>query len=97
MLNKEVLILRRQTKETMKRLKTILSLSLAMLFISAMTFTSCGGKKESKNEDTTEQSGENEHPTEGEHPTDADSTGGEHPKAGATTEHPKNEEHPTDN
>lgn len=72
----------------MKKLKTILSLSLAMFFISAVTLTSCGGKKESKNEENTEQSEGGEHPTEGEHPTDADTTGGEHPTTGDSTEHP---------
>jgi len=67
----------------MKRLKTILSLTLAMLFISAMSFTSCGGKKEVKNENEAEQVEDAEHPTEtpavdsAEHPEKKDSA--EHP------------------
>lgn len=57
----------------MKKFKSLLSIALAMLLISAFSFTSCGGKKDSNNEADTE------HP-EGdgaEHPTDANTT--EHP------------------
>lgn len=58
----------------MKKLRSILTLTLVFGFLASVTFTSCGGKKEGT-EETTEQ-------TEGEHPE-----GGEHP-AGDTTEHP---------
>jgi hypothetical protein len=67
----------------MKRFKSIFTLAFAMLFISAMSFTSCGGKKEANNETDTEQTEGGEHPTEGEHPA-----GGEHPTEGDSTEHP---------
>ncbi|REG86405.1 hypothetical protein [Algoriphagus antarcticus] len=73
----------------MKKLKSILSLTLVMLFISAMTFTSCGGKKGANNETETEQAEGDEHPEDGdstEHPADGDST--EHPADGDSTEHP---------
>lgn len=73
----------------MKKLKSILSLSLAMLFISAMTLSSCGGKKEANSEAETEQVEGGEHP-EGEHPE------GEHPSEGDSTEHPAGGEHPTE-
>jgi hypothetical protein len=80
----------------MKRIKTILSLSLAMLFISAISFTSCGGKKDTKTENATEQSEGGEHPTDSEHPTSGETN--EHPTEGDSTEHPSSgEEHPTDN
>jgi len=58
----------------MKKIKSSLALLAATAFLSVTLFSSCGGKKEEKAEETTE------HPSEGgEHPTD----GGEHP-----TEHP---------
>ena len=66
-------------------MKSILTLALALGFMSAVAFTSCGGKKEGA-EETTEQA-EGEHPAEGgEHPTEGDST--DHPAAGDRTEHP---------
>lgn len=74
----------------MKKLKSIFTLAFVMLFLSAVTFTSCGGKKEGQNEDTTEQAEGGEHP-EGEHPA-----GGEHPTEGDSTEHPEGGEHPTE-
>lgn len=62
----------------MKKIKSILSLALALLLISAFSFTSCGGKKDSNNEADTEHAEGGEHPEGGgEHPTDGDST--EHP------------------
>ncbi|SEF40636.1 hypothetical protein [Algoriphagus boritolerans] len=61
----------------MKKLKSILTLTFALGFLAAVTFTSCGGKKEGA-EETTEQA-------EGEHPAE----GGEHP-ASDSTEHPAN-------
>lgn len=72
-----------QKYNLMKNLKSFFSLTLAISFVAAVAFTSCGGKKEETKE-TTEQT-EGEHPEGSEHPTD----GGEHP-AGDTTEHPKN-------
>ena len=66
----------------MKKLRSFLTLALALGFVASVAFTSCGGKKEGT-EETTEQA-EGEHPAEGgEHPTE----GGEHP-AGDSTEHP---------
>ena len=62
----------------MKKLKSVFTLALAVLFISAFSFTSCGGKKEANTEADTE------HPEGAEHPTDGDST--EHPAD--STEHP---------
>jgi len=63
-----------------------------MLFISALTLTSCGGKKESKSEDKTEQTEGGEHPTDSEHPASGDSTehptDSDHPTEGDSTEHP---------
>ncbi|MCS5488929.1 hypothetical protein [Algoriphagus limi] len=67
----------------MKKAKSFLSLILAFSFLSAVTFTSCGGKKEEANETETEQS--SEHPSE--HPSDSS----EHP-----SEHPSDSEHPAD-
>jgi hypothetical protein len=58
----------------MKKLRSILTLTLVLGFLASVTFTSCGGKKDGA-EDTTEH-------TEGEHPE-----GGEHP-ASDTSEHP---------
>lgn len=67
----------------MKKLKSILTLALALGFVASVTFTSCGGKKEGA-EDTTEQV-EDEHPADSsEHQTEAD----EHPTDGDSTEHP---------
>lgn len=69
----------------MKKLKSILTLALALGFVASVTFTSCGGKKEGA-EETTEQA-EGEHPAEGgEHPAEGDSS--EHPASGDSTEHP---------
>ncbi len=65
----------------MKKLKSIFTLAFAILFVSAISFTSCGGKKEAGDEATTEQAEGGEHP-EGEHPE------GEHPAAADSTEHP---------
>lgn len=63
----------------MKKIKSNLTLAIAILFISAFSFTSCGGKKEANNEETvTEQAEEGEHPKEAEHPAAADTTS-EHP------------------
>lgn len=62
----------------MKRLKSLLSLALAILLVSAFSFTSCGGKKDSNNE------AETEHVDGAEHPAD----GAEHPADGNSTEHP---------
>jgi hypothetical protein len=71
----------------MKKLKSSFTLAFAILFISAFSFTSCGGKKEANNEEAeTEQAEGGEHPTEAEHPAAADST--EHPAAADSTEHP---------
>lgn len=67
----------------MKRFKSIFTIAFVMLFISAMSFTSCGGKKEANNEADTEQAEGGEHPAGGEHPTNGDST--EHPAD--STEH----------
>lgn len=67
----------------MKRLKSIFTIAFAMLFISAMSFTSCGGKKEANDEAATEQAEGGEHPEGAEHPE-----GGEHPAEGDSTEHP---------
>lgn len=67
----------------MKKLKSILTLVLALGFVASVAFTSCGGKKEGA-EETIEQA-EGEHPADAEHPTE----GGEHP-AGDSTEHPAN-------
>lgn len=69
----------------MKRLKSLLSLALAILLVSAFSFTSCGGKKDSNNEAETEHVDGAEHPADGaEHPAD----GAEHPADGNSTEHP---------
>lgn len=57
----------------MNKLSSLFSIAVVMLFITGLTFTSCGGKK---NEQATE-----EHMEVSEHPTDGDST--EHP-----SEHP---------
>jgi hypothetical protein len=57
----------------MKNLKSTFTIAFAMLFISAMSFTSCGGKKEANNETDTEQAEGGEHPAAAnstEHPTD---------------------------
>ena len=57
----------------MKNLKSIFKLVFAMLFISAISFTSCGGKKEANSENDTEQAEGGAHPAAGdsaEHPTD---------------------------
>ena len=51
----------------MKKLKSIFTLALAFSFLAAVTFTSCGGKKEERSETETEQV-ESEHPDGGEHP-----------------------------
>lgn len=61
----------------MKNLKSTFTIAFAMLFISAMSFTSCGGKKEANNEADTEQVEGAEHPVDAEHPAAANST--EHP------------------
>ncbi len=62
----------------MKRLKSLLSLALAILLVSAFSFTSCGGKKDTNNAAETEQVDGAEHPADGaEHPADGNST--EHP------------------
>ena len=75
----------------MKKLKSILTLTLAFGFVASVAFTSCGGKKEGA-EETTEQA-EGEHPAEGgEHPTE----GGEHPAGGDSTEHPANPDNETE-
>lgn len=77
----------------MKKIKSIFTLAFVMLFLSAVTFTSCGGKKESSNNTETEQAEGGEHP-EGEHPADS-----EHPTEGDSTEHPAEHpegEHPTE-
>ena len=66
----------------MKKLKSILTLALALGFVASLTFTSCGGKKDGSG-DTTEQV-DGEHPADAEHPAD----GGEHPADGDSTEHP---------
>ncbi|MBA4301378.1 MAG: hypothetical protein C0433_14940 [Cyclobacterium sp.] len=58
----------------MKKVKSILTLALALGFVASFAFTSCGGKKDGA-EVTVEQ-------TEGEHPAE----GGEHPAD--STEHP---------
>jgi hypothetical protein len=66
----------------MKKLKSILTLALAIGFLASVSFTSCGGKKDGT--ETTEQ-------TEGEHPADSSehpAEGGEHPADGDSTEHP---------
>jgi hypothetical protein len=69
----------------MKKLKSILTLTLAFGFLASVAFTSCGGKKESA-EETTEQT-EGEHPADSsEHPADSS----EHPTEGDSTEHPAN-------
>ncbi|HAH36226.1 MAG TPA: hypothetical protein DEQ87_17440 [Algoriphagus sp.] len=72
----------------MKKLKSIFTLALAFSFLAAVTFTSCGGKKEERSETETEQV-ESEHPDGGEHPA-GDSTehpaGGEHPSSDSTSE-----------
>ena len=60
----------------MQRLKSLLSLALAILLVSAFSFTSCGGKKDTNNE--------TEHVEGGEHPAD----GAEHHTDGKSTEHP---------
>lgn len=65
----------------MKKLKSIFTLAFAMLFITAICFTSCGGKKDANEEETTEQAEGSEHPEGGEHPTDST----EHPTD--STEH----------
>ena len=73
----------------MKKLKSISTFVILMTFFAGIAFTSCGGKKEVKEETVqTEVS---------EHPADADSS--EHPAAADTTEHPKEEgsEHPAKN
>jgi cbb3-type cytochrome oxidase subunit 3 len=63
----------------MKKLKSTFTLAFAILFISAFSFTSCGGKKEANNEEAeTEEAAE--------HPAAAE--GGEHPAAADSTEHP---------
>jgi ABC-type oligopeptide transport system substrate-binding subunit len=61
----------------MKNLKSTFTIAFAILFISAMSFTSCGGKKEANNESDTEHVEGGEHPAEAEHPAAANST--EHP------------------
>ncbi|MDF2157864.1 hypothetical protein [Algoriphagus sp. CAU 1675] len=71
-------------------LKSLLMSLLALGFVFSLTFTSCGGKKESEsNEDATEhpmdEAESSEHPSSGdEHPS-----GGEHPSSDST-EHPSN-------
>ena len=60
----------------MKKIRTSLSLLAATAFLSVTLFSSCGGKKEEKSEEGTEQM-EGEHP-EGEHPE------GEHPMEDTT-------------
>jgi len=62
----------------------MLTIAFAMLFISAMSFTSCGGKKEASDEAATEEAEGGEHPEGAEHPTDSAAT--EHPAD--STEHP---------
>lgn len=58
----------------MKKLKTILTLALAFGFLTSVSLTSCGGKKE---EAAATDETEMEHPAEGgEHPSDG---GSEHP------------------
>lgn len=83
----------------MRKIKSNFKIAFIILSISALTFTSCGGKKDAKNETETEQSEGAEHPTNedgAEHPAEGDST--EHPTEGDSTEHPSSgEEHPTDN
>lgn len=60
----------------MKNLKSSFTLFFAMVFIAAMSFTSCGGKKDANNEAETEvevvENTENaEHPADSsEHPAD---------------------------
>lgn len=72
----------------MKKLRSILVLALALGFVTSLTLTSCGGKKE----EATEQM-EGEHPEEGgEHPSDEagsehPSEGGEHPASDTTITH----------
>jgi cbb3-type cytochrome oxidase subunit 3 len=56
----------------MKKLKSSFTLAFAILFISAFSFTSCGGKKEANNEEAETEQAE----------------GGEHPAAADSTEHP---------
>lgn len=63
----------------MKKMKSILTLALALGFIASVAFTSCGGKKEGAEETIEQAEG-------GEHPADADSS--EHPASGDSTEHP---------
>jgi hypothetical protein len=69
----------------MKKLRSLFSLVILLTLFSGMAITSCGGKKEAKDEQTEEA----EHPADGaEHPTDGDST--EHP-AEEGAEHPDND------
>jgi hypothetical protein len=65
----------------MKRIKSIFTLAVAVMFISAFSFTSCGGKKEAHDDDT-ELHEDGEHPEGSEHPMDST----EHPMD--STEHP---------
>ena len=64
------------------------AITLLMFVFFAMSFTSCGGKKEANEETATEhmESGElhedTEHPAGGEHPA-----GSEHPTEGDSTSH----------
>jgi ABC-type oligopeptide transport system substrate-binding subunit len=70
----------------MKKLRSVFSLAILIALFSGMAFTSCGGKKEVKEEQTEEA----EHPADSdssEHPADKDST--EHPAEGGS-EHPDN-------
>jgi Na+/H+ antiporter NhaC len=69
----------------MKKFRSNLALAFAILFISAFSFTACGGKKEANNEEAeTEQTDEVKEAAEStEHP--ADNGGSEHPAD--TTDH----------
>ena len=69
----------------MKKLKSLFSLIILITLFSGMAITSCGGKKDVKDEQTAAA----DHPADSdssEHPADADST--EHPADGDSTEHP---------